>query len=147
MRYPVSGLLFKTSLSLMHNLPEDLMKPIFKKCPNLQQKENHQHQMVEGGCKGHGFRTKLSQVYTTVFCTASIQVFLGLFHGVRGKNVSCLQSQFVSELCDPRVTVGDMYELTASFATRCSQDHPCLCPAVQPIMSDLMFHVPACQQW
>ena len=95
MRDPVSGLLFKKSLSLMHNLPEDLMQPIFKECTNHQHKQHHQHQMVEGGCKGHGSRTKLSQVYTTVFCTALIQVFFDLFHGVRGKNISCLQSNCV----------------------------------------------------
>jgi hypothetical protein len=60
---PLSRMPMKKPMTLLHSFPEGVLDPVFKRC-----KKNHQHQKVEGWCKGYGRRSTLSQVYPVAFC-------------------------------------------------------------------------------
>jgi len=60
---PQSNMPYKKSMCLLHNLPDESLTPVFKKC-----KHQHVHQKIEGYCKGYGSRSYLSQIYPWQFC-------------------------------------------------------------------------------
>ena len=68
-RDPISGKLYYKPTSLMHNLPVEVMKPIFRKCPAYAgEKAIHEHEPLQGKIQGLGNRTALAQVYPYKFC-------------------------------------------------------------------------------
>ena len=62
---PVSRLPMRKAMKFVHNLPDENMVEVFKKCT-----KDHEHQLVEGHCPGHGSRAVISQVYPELFCKA-----------------------------------------------------------------------------
>ena len=62
--------------SLMHNLPPEVMRPIFRRCSNYTKKEKHQHQPLEGNTKSQGSRTRLAQIYPYSFCHEMAHILL-----------------------------------------------------------------------
>ena len=78
-----NGYYYYKPTSLMHNLDPKVIKPVFKRCPNLKQpgdakapSPRHFHQPVEGSASGHGSRTKLAQVYPYKFCQTLVDSLL-----------------------------------------------------------------------
>ena len=65
---PESGLRSLKPTSLMHFLPPEVMRPIFRKCKNFTSSVKHEHQPLEGNAGTFGSRTKLAQVYPYQFC-------------------------------------------------------------------------------
>ena len=63
-----SGLRSLKPTSLMHCLPPEVMRPIFRKCKNFTSSVKHEHQPLEGNAGTFGSRTKLAQVYPYQFC-------------------------------------------------------------------------------
>ena len=64
---PESGLRSLKPTSLMHRLPPEEMRPIFRKCKNFTGSAKHEHQPLEGNAGTFGSRTKLAQVYPYQF--------------------------------------------------------------------------------
>ena len=62
---PVSRLPMRKAMKFVHNLPDENMVEVFKKCT-----KDHEHQLVAGRCPGHGSRAVISQVYPELFCKA-----------------------------------------------------------------------------
>ena len=60
--------------SLMHCLPPEVMRPIFRRCNSL---VKHEHQPLEGNAGTFGSRTKLAQVYPYQFCQDLAHILLG----------------------------------------------------------------------
>ena len=75
---PESGLrsLKPTSLSLMHCLPPEVMRPIFRRCKHFSSSVKHEHQPLEGNAGTFGSRTKLAQVYPYQFCQDLAHILL-----------------------------------------------------------------------
>ena len=65
---PESGLRCLKPTSLMHCLPPEVMRPIFRQCKNRFSSQKHQHQPLEGNAGIFGSRTKLAQEYPYKFC-------------------------------------------------------------------------------
>ena len=72
MRHP-NGSYYHKPTSLLHNFPDGILDPVFKKCPNKWSNKHRTHQPVEGSAPGHGSRTKLAQIYPYRFCSAIIR--------------------------------------------------------------------------
>ena len=63
-RDPITSKLYYKPTSLMHNLPKEVMKPIFKKGPAYAgEKAIHEHEALQGKMFGLGNRTALAQAY------------------------------------------------------------------------------------
>ena len=62
---PVSQLPMRKAMMFVHNLPSENMIEVFKKCT-----KDHEHQLIEGYCPGHGSRAVISHVYPELFCEA-----------------------------------------------------------------------------
>ena len=84
MRDP-NGYYYYKPTSLMHNLDPKIMKPVFKRCPNLKKpgdvrapKPRHYHEPLEGSASGHGSRTKLAQIYPYRFCQTLVDALVPL---------------------------------------------------------------------
>ena len=81
-----NGYCYNKPTSLLHNLDEDVMSPVFKRCSKKLGGVQHQHQPLEGSAPGYGSRTKLAQVYPHHLCSKLIRCILplgsprGLFH-------------------------------------------------------------------
>ena len=67
---PVSFLPMRKAMKFVHNLPSENMIEVFQKCT-----KDHDHQLVEGHCLGHGSRAVISQVYPDLFCEAVAKAF------------------------------------------------------------------------
>ena len=65
---PESGLRSLKPTSLMHCLPPEVMRPIFRRCENFSSSVKHEHQPLEGNAGTFGSRTKLPQMYPYQFC-------------------------------------------------------------------------------
>ena len=98
LRDPENHLLYKKAMSLLNNLPEGVLTPIFLRCRNHNPATHlhHAHQKVEGWSKGYGRRSAISQVYPWAFCRRLAQ---------------CL-TEFVYELSSPALEATDMELLT-----------------------------------
>ena len=57
---PESGLRSLKPTSLMHCLPSEVMRPIFRRCKNFSSSVKHEHQPLEGNAGSFGSRTKLA---------------------------------------------------------------------------------------
>jgi len=69
MKDPVSHDYYYKPTCLVHNFPLGALDPVFRRCPNRTSgKLKHQHERIEGWCKGHGRRSSLAQVYPYAFC-------------------------------------------------------------------------------
>ena len=78
MRDP-NGYYYYKPTSLLHNFPEGVLNPVFKRCSNNSKKDpTHYHQQLEGSAPGYGSRTKLAQVYPYRFCSTLIRCILPL---------------------------------------------------------------------
>ena len=73
---PESGLRSLKPTSLMHCLPPEVMRPIFRKCRNFTGSVKHEHQPLEGNAGTFGSRTKLAQVYPYQFCQNLAHIIL-----------------------------------------------------------------------
>lgn len=73
-----NGYYYYKPTSLLHNLPEDVIGPVFKRCVNKTSANKHWRQPIEGNVPGYGSRTKLAQVYPYRFCSALIRSILPL---------------------------------------------------------------------
>ena len=73
---PESGLRSLKPTSLMHCLPPELMRPIFRRCKNSTSSVKHEHQPLEGNAGTFGSRTKLAQVYPYQFCQDLAHILL-----------------------------------------------------------------------
>ena len=73
---PESGLRSLKPTSLMHCLPPEVMRPIFRKCKNSNRSVKHEHQPLEGNAGTFGSRTKLAQVYPDQFCQDLAHILL-----------------------------------------------------------------------
>ena len=62
---PVTGILYKKSVSLLRNFEQGCARYLFRRCDRT----HETHQPVEGMFPGHGSRTALTQVYPRQFCT------------------------------------------------------------------------------
>ena len=82
MKDPVSKKFYKKGTSLLHNFEEGTLDPIFEQCPSTAAKKVHEHESCEGHAKGHGSRTKLSQIYPYKFCE-QLADLLGVHLGSR----------------------------------------------------------------
>ena len=67
---PESGLRSLKPTSLMHCLPSEVLRPIFRRCKKFSSSVKHEHQPLEGNAGSFGSRTKLAQVYPYQFCQA-----------------------------------------------------------------------------
>ena len=65
---PESGLRSLKHTSLLHCLPPEVMRPIFRKCKNFTSSVKNEHQPLEGNAGTSGSRTKLAQMYPYQFC-------------------------------------------------------------------------------
>ena len=73
------GYYYYKPTSLLHNFPDGVLNPIFKRCSNKSKKDpTHYHQPLEGSAPGYGSRTKLAQVYPYRFCSTLIRCILPL---------------------------------------------------------------------
>ena len=78
MRDP-NGYCYYKPTSLLHNFPEGVLNPVFKRCSNKSKRNpTHYHQQLEGSAPGYGLRTKLAQVYPYRFCSTLIRCILPL---------------------------------------------------------------------
>ena len=68
MKDPVSKKFYEKGTSLLHNFVAGTLETIFKQCPNNAAKKVHEYGSCEGHAKGHGSRTKLSQIYPYKLC-------------------------------------------------------------------------------
>ena len=68
MKRPNSGSYYKRPTSLLHKFSDGTLDPICKTCPNTSQEEVHKHEIVDGRARGHGSRSKTSQIYPYKFC-------------------------------------------------------------------------------
>ena len=68
---PESGLRSLKPTSLMHCLPPEVMRPIFRRCKNSTSSVKHEHQPLEGNAGTFGSRTKLAQCVLTISRTSS----------------------------------------------------------------------------
>ena len=91
--------------SLLHNVGDDILSPVFKRCINkLGGDKRHYHQQMEGNAPGHGSRTKLAQVYPYRFCSTLIRSILplgrhyGLFHAQTALLVDLLDDHSIDGL-------------------------------------------------
>ena len=73
---PESGLRSLKPTSLMHCLPREVMRPIFRRCRNFTSSEKHQHQPLEGNAGTFESRTQLAQVYLYQFCQDLAHIIL-----------------------------------------------------------------------
>ena len=73
---PESGLRSLKPTRLMHCLPPEVMRPIFRKCKNSISSVKHEHQPLEGNAGTFGSRTKLAQVYPYQFCQDLAHILL-----------------------------------------------------------------------
>ena len=73
---PESGLRSLKPTSLMHCLPPEVMRPIFRRCKNSTSSVKHEHQPLEGNAGTFGSRTKLAQVYPYQFCQGLAHILL-----------------------------------------------------------------------
>ena len=73
---PESGLRSLKPTSLMHCLPPEVMRPIFRKCKNFTSSVKHEHQPLERNAGSFGSRTKLAQVYPCQFCQDLAHILL-----------------------------------------------------------------------
>ena len=73
---PESGLRSLKPTSLMHCLPSEVMRPIFRRCKNFSSSVKHEHQPLEGNAGTFGSRTKLTQVYPYQFCQDLAHILL-----------------------------------------------------------------------
>ena len=73
---PESGLRSLKPTSLMHCLPSEVMRPIFRRCKNFSSSVKHEHQPLEGNAGSFGSRTKLAQVYPYQFCQDLAHIIL-----------------------------------------------------------------------
>ena len=73
---PESGLKCLKPTSLMHCLPPEVMRPIFRQCTNFTCSVKHEHQPLEGNAGTYGSRTKLAQVYPYRFCQDLARIIL-----------------------------------------------------------------------
>ena len=76
LRDPESGLRCLKPTSLMHCLPPEVMRPIFRRCTNFTSSVKHEHQHLEGNAGTFGSRTKLAQVYPYRFCQDLAHIIL-----------------------------------------------------------------------
>ena len=78
MRDP-NGYYYYKPTSLLHNFPEGVLNPVFKRCNSKSKNDpKHYHQPLEGSAPGYGSRTKLAQVYPYRFCSTLIRCILPL---------------------------------------------------------------------
>ena len=73
---PESGLRSLKPTSLMHCLPSEVMRPIFRRCKSFSSSVKHEHQPLEGNAGTFGSRTKLAQVYPYQFCQDLAHILL-----------------------------------------------------------------------
>ena len=73
---PESGLRCLKPTSLMHCLPPEVMRPIFRKCKKFTSSVKHEHQPLEGNAGTFGSRTKLAQVCPYQFCQDLAHILL-----------------------------------------------------------------------
>ena len=74
--HPESGLRSLKPTSLMHCLPPEVMRSIFRRCKNSTSSVKHEHQPLEGNAGTFGSRTKLAQVYPYQFCQDLAHILL-----------------------------------------------------------------------
>ena len=73
---PESGLRSLKPTSLMHCLPSEVMRPIFRRRNSLSSSVKHEHQPLEGNAGTFRSRTKLAQVYPYQFCQDLAHILL-----------------------------------------------------------------------
>ena len=109
-----SGLRSLKPTSLMHCLPPEVMRPIFRRCKNSTSSVKHEHQPLEGNAGTFGSRTKLAQVYPYQFCQDLAHILLRHLKAI--KQVDILRKEMEA--------IEKEFNMTSSgFAVRI-QDHP-----------------------
>ena len=73
---PESGLRSLKPTSLMHCLPPEVTRPIFRRFKNSTSSVKHEHRPLEGNAGTFGSRTKLAQVYPYQFCQDLAHILL-----------------------------------------------------------------------
>ena len=71
---PLTRRPYKKSLSLLTNIPEGQMRPLYRRCNH----PRNSHTPCEGNAPGFGSRTKLSQVYPRLFCMLLARLLLAV---------------------------------------------------------------------
>ena len=124
MKDPVSNDYYNKPTCLMHNFIDDFkgfdvaLAPLWKLCPNIVQgRKVHNHETVQGWCKGHGQRSKLSQVYPYKFCSTLAEL-LAKFLGVRVRNQS---TYLLEDILDDCLEPGEIAALEGAPAI-CAED-------------------------
>ena len=122
-RDPITGKLYYKPTTLMHNLPKEVMKPIFKKCPAYAgEKAIHEHEVLQGKTFGLGNRTAFAQVYPYKFCLRLADIMAKF---LRIKNVD--QNTFlltdIFEIC---FTENELQSFSSAADNRSSGEHPVL---------------------
>jgi hypothetical protein len=92
---PVSRNFYQKGMSLLHNLPPEIMVPVFRRC-----KQDHPHDRVEGYCKGYGPRSKLSQVYPCEFCRRLARIFVDFLYPKTHPSLSVTQECLLTDILD-----------------------------------------------
>jgi len=112
MRDPVSGKYYKKGTSLLHNFPAGTLDPIFKLCPNTVGRKVHEHETCEGHAKGHGSRTKLSQIYPYKFCE-QLSDIMGIHLGAKVLNVDSL---LINDILDASLSDSELGSVHRHFS-------------------------------
>ena len=127
MRDP-NGYYYYKPTSLMHNLDPKVMKPVFKRCPNLKKpgdvkapKPRHYHEPLEGSASGHGSRTKLAQIYPYRFCQTLVDALVPLGN----TRVLCTSSSLLCADLFIDLSVQELKELSFTLSESESFEFPC----------------------
>ena len=132
-----NGYYYYKPTSLMHNLDPKVIKPVFKRCPNLKRpgdvtapSPRHYHQPVEGSASGRGSRTKLAQVYPYKFCQTLVDSLLLLGNPMAlCTSTSLLCAEFFTDLSEQ-----ELKGLALALSERVVSEIPCFLETVSSLL-------------
>ena len=115
-----TNLYYRKATCLLHNFPQDVLTPIFRKCPNRlsDSRKHHEHQPVEGAAPGYGARSKISQIYPYRFCKSFADILTRFLKKPR-RDQSTFLIEDILELTFHDDSA-DSLERLSVFATACS---------------------------
>ena len=126
-----NGYYYYKPTSLMHNLDLKVIKPVFKRCPNLVDLKKpgdvkapppkHHHEPVEGSAKSHGSRTKLAQVYPYKFCQALVDSLLPLGN----LRALCTSASLLCAEFFPDLSEQELKGIALALSERLVSEFPC----------------------
>ena len=118
--------------SLTHNLPKEVMRPIFRRCSNYLNKEKHLHQPLEGNTKSQGSHTKLAQTYPFSFCQEMPHILLRFLKAKPLDNEVFLLEDMFEPFSDSDISyirsdldkIDEEYNMTSTSTRVKNQDPP-----------------------